>query len=160
MLLWFAGMSLLVAWLVFRSPALDYRMVIAGSLLPLADAVTGGAWVLHTLIFGVVLLGLVMAATRRRRLRRRQWLGLPIGTMLHLGLDGTWATPSLFWWPFLGAGLDERLPEAGRATLVVVLMEVAGTAALVWCWHRFGLGERANRDRFWRTGQLPRQLAR
>ena len=49
MFLWFAGLSLVLVTIVFSSPALDYRMVMLGSVLPLLDGVTGGAWVLHTM---------------------------------------------------------------------------------------------------------------
>jgi hypothetical protein len=158
MFLWFAGLSLVLVTIVFSSPALDYRMVMLGSVLPLLDGVSGGAWVLHTLLGSVVALGLVMLATRGRRLVRRRWLGIPIGMFVHLVLDGVWATTHLFWWPAFGAGFDgEPLPETTRGGLVV-LMELAGLAVLVWGARRFGLFEPEHRRRFVRTGQLPRSV--
>ena len=33
MILWFAGVSFVFVWWVFRSPALDYRLVMLGSIL-------------------------------------------------------------------------------------------------------------------------------
>ena len=157
MFLWFAGCSLVLVTIVFSSPALDYRVVMLGSVLPLLDAVTGGAWVLHTLLASVVALAVVMLATRGRRLVRRRWLGIPIGMFVHLVLDGVWASTNLFWWPAFGAGFDgEALPETTRGGLAV-LMELAGLGVLVWGARRFGLFEPDGRRRFLRTGQLPRE---
>lgn len=159
MLIWFAGLGVLGVWLVFRSPALDYRLVLAGSVLPLADGLSGGVWVLHTLVGSVALLTAVVVCTRGRRLRRRQLIGVPIGTFVHLVLDGVWARTETFWWPFLGSSFETGLPELERSFAVLVVMELAGLAALLWCWQRFGLAERRSRARFLRTGQLPRDLA-
>ena len=157
MFLWFVGLSLVLVTIVFSSPALDYRVVMLGSVLPLLDGLSGGAWVLHTLAGSVVALALVMLVTRGRRLVRRRWLGIPIGMFVHLVLDGVWASTHLFWWPAFGVGFDgESLPETTRGGLVVV-MEVVGLAVLVWGARRFGLLEPEGRERFLRTGQLPRE---
>jgi len=155
MVLWFVGLSVVLVWLVFQSPALDVRFVAAGALLPWLDAVTGGAWLAHTLVGSVTLLALVMLVTRRRRLLRRRLLGLPIGTFLHLVLDGAWADAELFWWPFLGgAPFSERLPELERSGAVLLVLELAGIAALAWLWRAFALDD-ADRRRFLaRTGRL------
>jgi hypothetical protein len=156
MFFWFAGVGWLAVVVVFQSPALDYRLVMLGSVLALLDGVTGGPWVLHTLIASVATLALVMFSTRRRRLARRRWLGLPIGMFIHLVLDGVWADSRVFWWPFLGRSFGaSRLPELDRGGLSVV-MELVGVGALVWGWRRFGLTDPQARDRFVRTGQLPR----
>src|SRR3954452_9699354 len=115
MFLWFAGLSVVLVTIVFSSPALDYRMVVLGSVLPLLDGVTGGAWVLHTLLGSVVALVVVMLATRGRRLVRRRWLGIPIGMLLHLVLAGVWTNRSLSWWPALGASFEaEPVAETTR----------------------------------------------
>src|SRR4051812_1504427 len=156
MFFWFIGVGALLVVAVFQSPALDYRMVMLGSVVPLLDAVTGGPWVLHTLLAPVVVLVIVMACTRRRRLVRRRWLGLPIGMFIHLVLDGAWTNTDVFWWPFFGSSFGhERLPELDRGG-VSVLMELVGIAALVYGVNRYGLGGSDARDRFLRTGQLPR----
>lgn len=156
MVLWFVGLSWLVVYVVFQSPALDYRLVALGSVVPLADAATGGAWVLHSLLASVAALTVVMLLTRRRRLLRRRWLGVPIGMFVHLVLDGVWTTTAVFWWPAFGASFDgEGLPEAGRGPLLV-LMELVGAAALVWGYRHFGLDDARTRRRFTSTGQLPR----
>lgn len=159
MLLWFVGPAVVIVWMVFRSPMADHRMVALGALLPLAEALTGGPRILHTLLGAVVALGLVMAVTRGRRLVRRRWLGIPIGLFLHLVLDGTFARAELFWWPFLGFDLGEGgLPELDRPLGVILLLEVLGAAACWWCYRAFGLDDRTRRQTFLRTGQIDRSL--
>jgi hypothetical protein len=158
--LWFVGLSVVFVWLVFRSPALDYRLVALGSALPLLDLVTGGMWVLHTLWAPVTALLVVMVATRGRPLARRRWLGVPIGMFFHLVLDGVWLDADTFWWPVFGWDLDADAPELTRVPIVLALMEVAGVVALVWLARTFQLTVPANRTRLLRTGQLPRDIAR
>src|SRR5690606_16128457 len=84
MLLWFLGSALGAVWLVFRDRRFDVRLLAVGAVLPELDVVFGGARVMHSLVFSLVLLAVVMAATFGRRPARKLWLGLPIGTMLHL----------------------------------------------------------------------------
>jgi hypothetical protein len=158
-LLWFAGGAFVLVWLVFRSPAVDYRLVILGALLPLVELPFGSPRVLHSLAGSVGLLALAMLLTPRRRLMQRRLVAIPIGTFLHLVLDGMWTRTDAFWWPFTGLGWsDERLPELSRGGFDVVL-ELVGAAALWWCWTRFGLADPARRRRFLRTGQLDRDVA-
>lgn len=159
MILWFAGMSVALVWLVFRSPALDYRLVALGAVLPVGEVVLGGARVLHTLVASVALLGLVMLATRHRRLLRRRLIGLPIGLLMHLVLDGIWTTSAVFWWPFLGWSFQGTpVPELDRPLAAVVLLEVLGAGAIVWCYRTFGFDDPERRRQFVRTGHLPRDL--
>jgi hypothetical protein len=88
---------------------------------------------------------------------RRAWIGLPIGMLMHLVLDGIWARPEVFWWPFLGWSFPAGgLPEFGRSLGVVALLELVGLAALWWMVRTFELATPAHRDRLLRTGQLPR----
>lgn len=156
MLLWFVGGSWLLVHAVFQSPALDYRLVALGAVLPLFDALSGGAWVMHSLVFSVILLGVVMLVTRRRRLVRRRWLGLPIGTFVHLVLDGVWTNTTVFWWPFLGSSFGGTpLPELDRGATAFVF-EALGGVAIVFGWQRFGLRDPLARRRFLTSGQLPR----
>lgn len=158
MFLWFVGVSFAFVWWVFRSPALDFRLVMLGALLPLGEVVFGGPRLLHTLLAPVVVLVVVMLATRERRLLRRSLIGIPIGMLMHLVLDGIWTRAAVFWWPFLGWTFPPgQLPELGRSIEVIVLLELLGAAALAFMWRAFSLGERAHRDRFVRTGQLPRE---
>jgi hypothetical protein len=157
--LWFAGGAFVLVWFVFRSPAVDYRLVIVGALLPLVELPFGSPRVLHSLTGAVALLVLAMVATPRHRLVQRRLIAIPIGVFVHLLLDGVWTDTDAFWWPFSGlAWSGARLPELERGALDVVL-EVAGAAALWWCWRRFRLYEPDRRQRFWRTGQLDRDVA-
>lgn len=157
MILWFAGVSFVFVWWVFRSPALDYRLVMLGSILPVGEFVFGGPRVLHALVAPVALMGILMLATQRRRLVRRRWIGVPIGMMMHLVLDGIWTRPDNFWWPFAGLGFGrDQLPELGRPLGITILLELIGLGCLVWSWKAFDLHDRAKRERFLRTGQLTR----
>lgn len=159
MFLWFAGMSFVVVWLVFRSAAVDYRLVMLGALVPLVELPIGEPRVLHSLSGSVALLGLAMLVTPRRRLVQRRLVAIPIGMFLHLVLDGIWTDTEAFWWPFSGFEWSHaELPELARGGFDVVL-ELIGAGCLVWAWRRFGLDDAARRARFWRTGQLDRALA-
>ena len=159
MILWFAGLSFALVWLVFRSPALDYRLVMVGSLIPLLDGVFGGARLLHTLVAGVAVLLVIVLATTRKRLVRRRLIGLPIGMLMHLVLDGVWMRTTVFWWPFFGWSFaGEGLPELDRGLGLDLVFELIGAAALWWCWRTFELGDPANRSLFLRTGHLNRSV--
>jgi hypothetical protein len=157
--LWFVGLSFLAVWLVFRDPAFDHRLVVVGALLPdVVDGVTGHAGVAHSLLASAVLLGVVVVGTRGRRHLRRALVALPIGTALHLVLDGVWTTRRVFWWPLAGWDLgDHPLPSVSRG-LADVPLELAGLAVLVWAWRRFRLDEPARRRTFLRSGRLGRDL--
>lgn len=159
MLLWFAGGSFLAVWLVFRDPAIDHRLVMAGAVLPdVVDLLRGGPWVGHTVVGSVALLLGIMLATSGRRLLRRRLLALPIGTFLHLVLDGAWTDTETFWWPAFGLDLGAgRLPSLERGG-VSVLLELVGLGILVWAHRRFRLGEPERRRHFLRSGRLGRDL--
>ncbi len=161
MVFWYLGVSVAFVWNVFRSPALDYRLVMLGSVLPLVEVVFGGPRLLHTLLGSVALLGVVMLATRGRRLLRRRLISLPIGLMTALVLDGAWMSKTVFWWPAFGATFPGGgLPELGRGPVPTVVLEAIGIAALAWCWIAFGWSDEDNRRLFLRTGHLNRELLR
>ena len=162
MFFWYVGVSTAFVWNVFRSPSLDYRLVMAGSVLPLVEVVAGGPHLLHTLLFTVVLLVAVMLATRGRRLLRRRLISLPIGLLCGLVLDGAWTSTAVFWWPFLsGAGFPGGgLAELHRGLLLSLVLEAIGVAALAWCWVAFGWSDAGNRRLFVRSGHLNRELLR
>jgi hypothetical protein len=154
MFFWFIGTAIATVWFVFRDPRFDYRLLVAGSLLPLLDVAFRGARVMHTLVFSLVLLVVVMLATVGHRSWRRLWLGLPIATLLHLAYDGAWTDTTVFWWPFAGWDFDDAsLPESARGWWNVPL-ELIGLAILAWVWRIARLHERARRDAAMRTGQL------
>lgn len=159
MFFWFAGLSFVLVLIVFSSPALDYRLVMAGAVLPVIEGPLGGPWVLHTLIAPVIVLTMVMLLTQNRRLLRRQWLGFPIGLFMHLVLDGSWATAELFWWPFLGTTDvlgGGNVPEFQRSLVVAGGMEIIGIAALGFLIQRLDLlGD--GRELFLSKGQLLRE---
>jgi hypothetical protein len=150
-----------LVWAVFKSPALDYRLVMIGAVLPVGEVILGGPRLLHTLLFAAAFLFAIVLLTSGKRLLRRRLIGLPIGMMMHLALDGTWARTDIFWWPFFGFdfGVDQ-LPEVERAVVVWCVLEMIGAVCLVWAWRRFDLGDPARRSEFLRTGQISRDVAR
>lgn len=155
MILWPVGAALVIVWSVFRDPAIDFRIVVLGVLVPdLADVWFGGARLAHTLLGPVTVLAVVMLATRRSRSHRRRWLALPIGMLIHLVVDGAWVNAETFWWPFLGSELSGPLPALDRPIALVVALEVAGAGALAWFWVRFSLSEEGPRRRFASTGRV------
>ncbi|MFV2038632.1 MAG: hypothetical protein ACC660_00135 [Acidimicrobiales bacterium] len=155
MLFWFAGLSFVfVAW-IFASPAIDYRLVMFGSVLPVVEMVAKGPWVLHSLLAPVCVMVLVMLLFRGNRLAQRKWLGVPIGMFMYLVLDGAWARTTLFWWPLFGS------PDAGdiptwEPVPVLILMEIVGVSALLWAVRRYELNEAEARHKFLRDGRLSR----
>lgn len=154
MLLWYVGLSVLLVYFVFQSAGIDYRLVVAGSLVPLAvDLPFLELSYGHTLLASVLLLVAVMLLTiGRPRLLRRRLLCVPIGAFCGLVLSAAWANTDVFWWPFTGASLPDGalLPAPG----VVVLEELAGLAACAWIVYRFDLSDRGRRDDFLRSGRL------
>lgn len=140
MILWFAGGACLLVWLVLHDTRLDYRVLIAGALLPEVAGVYA-----HSVLVAVVVLFAVVLVTPGNRAVRRRWLALPMGMFAHLVLDAVWTNTALFWWPVSGWSLaGERLPSLTHPLWVVVVEEVAGALMLWWCWQRFDLGlERA-----------------
>lgn len=160
MFCWFAACAVVTVALVFASSGVDYRVVALGAVLPLAENLTGSPWVLHTLAGSVVLLVGVMTLTagRGRRLRRRRWIGLPIGTLVFLVASGAWTRTALFWWPVGGGGGvgHGSPPEFDRPLLLLVALELIGLAALAWTAHRHGLSDPHRRQAFLTTGRLTR----
>ena len=162
MFVWFLATAVLLVLFVFDSPAMDYRWVALGGVLPLVEALSGRPWILHTLVGSVLLLGLVMALTVGQRLRRRAWLGVPIGTFVFLNAAGVWFRSELFWWP--AGGFDAigsgPLPEFDPPVMVLVLLDLAAVVSLVVIGRRLGFGQRQHRQDFWRTGRVPKERLR
>lgn len=155
MFFWFIGTAIVAVWFVFGDPAFDYRLLVLGSILPaVVDAPFGGARVMHSVTFSVLLLGVLMAATPGRKPIRRTLLGLPVGTLLHLVFTGAWTDARVFWWPFGGFSFDGAPhPVVSRGWWNVPL-ELVGLALCRWVYVRAGLGEGDRRAWFRRTGQL------
>jgi hypothetical protein len=152
-ILWHAGLALAIVWNVFRDPALDHRLVVAGALLPdVVDLISGRPAYAHTLLAPVAVLVVVMLATRGHRVVRRRLLALPIGMFLHLVLDGVWTKPGLLWWPFFGTAFPQaRLVPPLKLALAE---ELAGAWALGWFVWRFRLQEPHRRREFLHRGRL------
>jgi membrane-bound metal-dependent hydrolase YbcI (DUF457 family) len=157
-LLWFVGPSILAVWAIFRSPGADYRFVAVGSLIPLVELPLGSPRLLHSVTGAALAMTAAMVLARGQRLRQRQLLGLAIGMLLHLVLDGAWTDAEAFWWPFLGtAWSTAELPELGRGPLNL-LLELAGLASCWWGYRRFRLDEPERRSAFIRTGRVGRDI--
>ncbi len=154
--LWFGGLSFVfVAW-VFASPAIDYRLVALGAVVPSVELVFGGPWALHTLLAPVVAMGLIMMVFMGRRLVQRRWLGLPIGMFMYLVLDFDWTRTTLFWWPLFGWRADAADIPSWRPVPVLVAMELVGLGALVYAVRRYRLDDPATRRLLVREGRLTR----
>ncbi|MEO6988258.1 MAG: hypothetical protein ABI239_06380 [Aquihabitans sp.] len=154
MVVWFAVASVLAVAIVFQSPAIDYRTVILGALLPWIEVLAGGPKLLHSVVGAVALLCVVMLATRNRRLLRRRLLGIPIGLFCHLVLDGSFTRTETFWWPLAGTEFASgQLPELSHLGVSLAL-EIVGVAMAFWAWRLFGLGDPAVRRRFIEDGRL------
>ena len=157
MFFWYVAVSFAVVALVFDSPAVDYRLVMLGSVLPVVEILAGGPWALHTLLAPLAVLVVVMLATRGRRLARRRWLGLPIGLLLYLVLNGVWRQVDLFWWPIYGTTVDAAdLPE-WRPWAVLVWLELIGLAVGAWTVRRYGLTDRKRLRLLATKGHLDRE---
>lgn len=155
MFLWFLGTAAIAVWFVFRDDRFDYRVLALGALVPdIIDGITGGAWIMHSVVTSVVILAVVMAVARRGSVRRRRWLALPIGTFFHLVFDGAFNNTQLFWWPFGGLSFNNaNIPSLDRLALNVVF-EIAGAAMLMWLWRTNNLSNPKVRAEFIRTGHL------
>lgn len=156
-LLWFVGAGIVAVWNVFHDPTFDHRMLVVGLLLAdVIDGPLGGARFMHSITASVVLMtGIVLATIGRRPLRKRL-LAIPIGTFLHLVLDGAFNDTRVFWWPFSGLGLpDAGLPSIERSLGLNLVLELLGALALVWVWKRFDLRRPDHRRTLVRTGALP-----
>ena len=154
-LVWYMATAVVAVWFVFRDPAFDYRLLLVGSVLPLADAFTGGVWVLHSITFSVSLVAAVMLITIGRRNWRRRLLPLPIGTMMYLVFSGAWSNAEAFWWPFSGWSIDDAsLPAVERGWGWSIALELVGIGLAWWIWRTTRLSDAARRREFASSGRL------
>ncbi|HSG79718.1 MAG TPA: metal-dependent hydrolase [Acidimicrobiia bacterium] len=176
MVLWHLGVTTLLVRYVFRDPRMDLRWVLVGSLLPdLVDKPIGSVLfneqlgsdrlVAHAVVFPVVAMFVVLVATPRGSALRKGLIGVVIGALFHLVLDGAWADPEAFWWPFFGLGFPLRPDSAigpllGRmvADPLVWVGEAVGLAYLVVLW-RTHLSEPGSVRGFLRDGRIPMPAA-
>lgn len=154
MFFWFIGTAILAVGFVFRDPGFDYRLLVVGSVLPLADGVTGGVGPLHSVTISIALLAIVMVSTRRGGATRRLLLGLPIGMLMHLVFDGAWADTDVFWWPFTGASFaDQGIPVVERGWWSL-LLELVGVGLCIWIARRNELTSSERLRRVLHDGRL------
>lgn len=159
MVVWFAALSFALVLLVFDSAALDYRLIMIGSLLPWLDFLVADPWVLHSVFAPVAMMVAVMVLGWGRRLVQRRWLGLPIGVFLHQVLAATWTSQKLFWWPAFGVDLAGERPATPPVSLIIVL-EIVGVFVLVWLYRMLGFDDGARRELFVSTGRVDRSRLR
>lgn len=133
---------------VFQKLRLDYRVVLAGSLLPdIIDKPLGlfllphlldfnGRIIGHTLAFNLVLLtvGLVILIFRGHHTP----LVLAVSSTGHLLLDQMWENPQTLLWPLLGWGFPPGVPDLNDWIMFQLtaqwlsVPEVIGLLVLVW----------------------------
>jgi inner membrane protein len=172
MLLWHLGASLWLFRWIFRDPKVDVRFLLLGAILPdlidlpigtvlFADRYSTGELWFHSLLVPTVYMIAVLLLTRRGR-RRRAWMALGIGWLLHLLLDGMWADENVFLWPFFGLdispGESPYWPLAWERAMSDPwrwIKETVGIAYLTWLWVALGMSVRERRKATLATGRLP-----
>jgi hypothetical protein len=155
-LLWFVGGSALIVWNVFRDPAIDYRVLALGSMLPDVLDVATGHRMAHSITVSIAVLVALMFGTIGRRPLRKRLLTLPIGMLLHLALDGVFQSTRTFWWPVTGlVPVAGHIPSFERSLVLNLAFEVTGALILRWFWKRFHLGDSEPRATLLATGRLP-----
>jgi membrane-bound metal-dependent hydrolase YbcI (DUF457 family) len=157
MLFWFVILAPVLVAEIFQSPMADYRVVALGAALPLGEVVLGGPRYLHTILVAMGLMAAVMLTTSRRRLLRRRLLGIPIGLLLHLVLDFTWADSELLWWPAFGSNFSNTAGAAfNRPIEVGLLLDLVALGVGYWAFRRYELDIPENRRLLLRSGRLAR----
>ncbi len=126
--------------------AIDYRLVILGSILPdlidkplgvfiLAEELSNGRVFAHTLLFVVLLLS---AALILRRTAGPALFCLALGSAAHLAMDRLWEEPQTLLWPLLRlrperqdvSDWPEQMLEYLFADPYVYVSEVVGAAVV------------------------------
>jgi membrane-bound metal-dependent hydrolase YbcI (DUF457 family) len=172
MIFWHVGGTIAIFRYVFRDPKVDLRFLALGAILPdLIDKPFGtmlfpavfnsnSQVIGHTLLFSMVLMAVVLLATRRGRVRRR-WMALAVGSLIHLLLDAMWTVEETLLWPAFGwefppgvpeywSGLLERLfANPGR-----IVQEVAGVGYLVYLYRKARLSDPERRIELLHTGRV------
>lgn len=176
MLFWHVGATVAFIRYAFRDPAMDLRFLALGAILPdLIDLPIGIIlWerfasvrlAAHSILFGAALLTAVLLITRRGR-RRKQWMMIAVGVMLHLVLDAMWNQPETLWWPFLGSeftptGFGTYLAYVGSVLSDPLMWAGEGIGALylILLARKSGLGDHGARLSFLRTGAVSARIGR
>ena len=170
MILWHAGLTMLIVWFVMRgNPRVDYRVVAVASLLPdLIDKPIGrlilrtryesGRIYAHTLLLNLALFCVLFFLRGRSK---RQFVLVPISSLLHLAEDGVWSEPRLFWWPLFGTQFPRQPLVDGPFGFLnpannpgAVWQEAVGVAVLLFLFMSHGMLSFAGLRSFLRTGML------
>ena len=170
MFFWHIGATVAFVRYAFRDEAMDLRYLAVGAILPdLIDtpvaALMWSSWeaprlTSHGILFGSLAMIAVLVGTSRGT-RRKQWMLVAVGVLMHLALDAMWADPNTLWWPFLGW----EFTRTGIATFggyaAGVLSdpwmwagEVAGLTYLTFLWRLSGLNDAAARRTLLSTGRV------
>jgi hypothetical protein len=175
MLIWRLGATLWLFRWIFRDPKVDTRFLFLGVLIPdlidlpvgtllFADRYSTGQLWAHSLSAASVYMVVVLVLTRRGR-RRRAFMAVGVAWLFHLLLDGMWADPKIFFWPFFGfefvAGPAPFWPLAWERALADPwrwVLEVAGVFYLVWMWFAVGLNKPDRRNGLLKTGRIPEHV--
>jgi len=169
-ILWHIGLTTLIVWFVMRgNPRVDYRVVAVASLLPdLIDKPIGrllfraryesGRLYAHTLLLNVALFCVLFFMRGRAK---RQFVLIPLSSLLHLAEDGVWSQPKIFWWPLFGTAFPRDPVPGGPLAFLnplsnsgAVVQEAVGLAVLVWLLASHGMLSRAGLRKFLKTGML------
>lgn len=176
MFFWHIGATVGFVRYAFRDEAMDLRYLALGALLPdLIDVppavVMWTSWQAprlagHSLLFGSMIMVVVLIATTRGT-RRKQWMLVSVGALMHLALDAMWSDPDTLWWPFLGWEFTSTgfatFPDYARSVLTDPWMwagEVIGLAYLVHLWRASGLYSATARKVLRSTGQISAPIER
>ena len=168
MILWHAGLTMLIVWFVMRgNPRVDYRIVAVASLLPdIVDKPLGriflkarydsGRLFGHTLLLNVAFFCVLFFMRGRAK---RTFVLVPISSLLHLAEDGMWSSPRIFWWPLFGTSFPKDPVPGGAAGFLVpttahLVQEGIGLAVIAWLLASHGLLNRDGIRAFLRTGHL------
>jgi hypothetical protein len=169
-ILWHAGITMLIVWFVMRgNTRIDYRVVAFASLIPdlidkpigrllFRDEFENGRIFGHTLLLNVAFFCVLFFMRGRRK---RQFTLIPLSSLLHLAEDGMWGEPKTFWWPLFGTSFP-RDPQAGGFLSMfdptrnpgVFAQEVIGALAIAFLLSSHGLLNRSGIRSFLKTGRL------
>lgn len=174
MLLWHLGATLFLFRWIFRDPKVDIRYLLLGAVLPdlidlplgtiILDRYSTGELWSHSLLVPALYMGTVLLVTRRGR-KRRAFMAVGVGWLLHLLLDGMWVDQRVFFWPFFGVELPSGdapyWPMAWSRALSDPwrwVLELVGLTYLGVLWARHGLSQPQRRQALLRTGRLHEQV--
>ena len=167
MILWHTGLTTVIVWFVMRgNPRVDYRVVAVASLLPdIIDKPIGrilfkerfgsGRLYAHTLLLNVALFCVLFFMRGRIK---RQFVLVPISSLLHLAEDGMWSQPKVFWWPLFGSKFPVDHSHVSLAHYLlrpgIIAQEAVGLLLLLWLFGSHGKLNREGLANFVKTGRL------